>query len=187
MGNANPAALQDDGTLYLVMDHMSGGDLFDKIAGLAYCHQCKVSHRDIRPENYLLDNPGSNAELKLADFSLARIYATGVPLHTVLGIPSYVAPEVLRGTYDEKCDVWSVGVVDFLCCCGQLPIYEVSGDRSKFIQKVKAAEIEWSSIGKADPQMQAILRELLTVEATARPSAAKIAENAWLRVAGTTK
>ena len=129
-------------TLCLAMEDITGLDLFEKVAstrlnqnlatrfvwqmlsGIAHCHQLDVCHRDIRPENYLLSSQAEDAELKLCDFSLARMNQDGEYMCTMLGCLPYVAPEVIRGKYDKKCDVWSVGVVSFLCCAWRLPIYD---------------------------------------------------------------
>jgi len=136
------SVVRDEIQVCLVMDVVEGGDLFDKInashrmsqdeatkfvwhmlSGIAYCHQLNICHRDIRPESYLLTSREQDAELKLCDFSLARMNAEGEYMKTMIGCLPYVAPEVIKGKYDKKCDVWSIGVVAFLCHTKRLPIY----------------------------------------------------------------
>lgn len=195
-------AFQDESMLYLIMEDLSGGDLFDKLAaarlpatvatryvsqmisGIAYCHQLKLCHRDIRPENYLLSNQKAQAELKLIDFSLARRNEEGEQLRTMVGCLSYVAPEVLMGKYNKKCDIWSVGVVAFLCCCSQLPIYD--SDPQSLVKKVMKAEIAWTAFGArrtVEDDMQSLLGEMLTKDPAARPDAGSLADRECLKLA----
>ena len=63
----------------------------------------------LKLENVLFDVDGPDAELKVCDFGLSKHFKTGKHMHTLLGTPFYIAPEVLAGEYDEKCDLWSVG------------------------------------------------------------------------------
>jgi len=72
---------------------------------IKYCHELGVVHRDIKTENVLRTSSG---QLKLADFGLSTRFAKGQSLSGVVGSPSYVAPEVLAGTYSEKVDVWGL-------------------------------------------------------------------------------
>merc|ERR1712050_50063 len=94
------------------------------LSAVAYCHYNLIAHRDIKPENFLFSNPDPRAPLKLIDFGLSKQFVKHVPMHSMVGTLNYSAPEVLMGKgYNEKCDVWSLGVVAFLCTTGFLPIY----------------------------------------------------------------
>ncbi|PKI56447.1 hypothetical protein CRG98_023185, partial [Punica granatum] len=128
--------------IFLVMELASGGELYSKIrrrgrlpeglarryfqqlvGALRFCHENGVAHRDIKPQNLLLDQSGA---LKVSDFGLSalpeRLTNDGL-LHTACGTPSYTAPEVLeRKGYDgPKADAWSCGVILFLLLAGYLP------------------------------------------------------------------
>eukprot|EP00906_Rhabdomonas_costata_P000138 RCo000189 len=128
--------------LYVVMEYVSGGDLwfliqrerlsleqafgyFYAIVGaLDYCHSCCICHRDLKPENILLDEHGT---IKLADFGLAAIMIRDRPLETRCGSMQYASPELLKkpSKYDgTKADVWSLGVVFYVLCTGVLPFDE---------------------------------------------------------------
>jgi calcium-dependent protein kinase len=122
------------------MELIGGGELFDKIAAqenqvftediargymrklLGACHHMHsqgVVHRDIKPENIMLDATG---EIKLIDFGLSKKQKDGKKmLKTVLGTPYYMAPEVLDGKYDNKCDIWALGVLLYVFMSGYLP------------------------------------------------------------------
>jgi len=112
-------------TYYLVMERMSGGELFDRIVAKAYynekeardvckiliqavgyCHLNNVAHRDLKPENLLLLSDDDDSAVKIADFGFAKIVKEPHSLKTQCGTPGYVAPEILDGIlYDTKCDM----------------------------------------------------------------------------------
>uniref|UniRef100_A0A0E0FDX3 non-specific serine/threonine protein kinase n=1 Tax=Oryza meridionalis TaxID=40149 RepID=A0A0E0FDX3_9ORYZ len=130
--------------IYLVMELATGGDLLSRLAALprrrlpesaarrvfvqlvdalSYCHARGVAHRDVKPQNVLLDGDGN---LKVSDFGLAALPDTlrdDGRLHTACGTPAYAAPEVLRRrAYDgAKADAWSCGVILFVLLAGHLP------------------------------------------------------------------
>ena len=91
------------------------------LLAIAHCHSRGVTHRDLKPENILFENNSPDAEIKIIDFGLSRKYSKDVKLHSVLGTPYYVAPEVLKGNYDQKCDIWSIGAMTYLLLCGKPP------------------------------------------------------------------
>ncbi|KAJ1736169.1 serine/threonine protein kinase [Coemansia biformis] len=129
--------------LYLVLDLAAGGELFDEIVhrqclseddsrrvllqlllAIRHLHRMGIVHRDIKLENILLADKAA-LRLKLADFGLAKIVGEQMFMKTVCGTPMYVAPEVLTvrqaGVYDNLVDVWSLGVVLYICLCGFPP------------------------------------------------------------------
>jgi calcium-dependent protein kinase len=76
-------------------------------------------HRDIKPENLLID--GSDNSLKLIDFGLSIKLPEGQKLRDRQGTPYYLAPEVLNKCYDNKCDIWSCGVILYILLSGRPP------------------------------------------------------------------
>ena len=116
---------EDTNVLYLVQDVCKGGELFDEIIRRAnfreedaaliisrilnamnYCHQRNIVHRDLKPENILLEQSKAFDAIKIVDFGQARSFDPTRKLHRRLGTPYYIAPEVIRGDYTSKCDVW---------------------------------------------------------------------------------
>ena len=120
----------------MVMAEMRGGDLLSRIVdkevytereargvckilfeAVLYCHQKRVAHRDIKPENLLLVDEHDDTNIKLADFGFAKKVTGDLSLSTLCGTAQYVAPEILDFQvegYDERCDMWSVGVVTYI-------------------------------------------------------------------------
>ncbi|KAJ2782273.1 serine/threonine protein kinase [Coemansia linderi] len=132
--------------LYLVLDLAPDGELFDEIVkreflaeddarrvllqlllAIRHLNRLGIVHRDIKLENILLADR-HNLRIKLADFGLAKIVGETMFMKTVCGTPMYVAPEVLTvrqlGMYDNLVDMWSLGVVLYICLCGFPPFSE---------------------------------------------------------------
>lgn len=87
---------------------------------IAYCHAHGVCHRDLKPENFCLESDSGEARVKLIDFGLSqRMF--DYPMTHACGSLYYVAPEVFKQNYTEKCDVWSLGIITFALLCGCLP------------------------------------------------------------------
>lgn len=93
---------------------------------VAYCHSRGIVHRDIKLQNILLENHSERAYLKLIDFGNAVYFPGQLPLTKLVGTTYTAAPEVFERSYDEKCDIWSIGVVTYICLCGKRP-FNTSG------------------------------------------------------------
>lgn len=84
-----------------------------------HCHANNIVHRDIKPENIMI---GQDNEIKLIDFGLSKSSVSkNQKLFTIAGTPYYMAPEVLNGNYNYKCDIWSLGVLMYVLLSGYLP------------------------------------------------------------------
>ena len=125
---------ESDKTLYLVLEYVGGGDLFQRLIkrgkysegkavrfmrnlleALAHMHSRGIVHRDIKPENILLVSGTDGMEFKIADFGLSAEIHPGETLSLRCGSPGYVAPEILeKSEYDTKVDVFSAGIVMYI-------------------------------------------------------------------------
>ena len=122
-----------DSTPHVLNDRMVvKGYVYQMCAGIAFCHSHRVLHRDLKPQNLLIDT--TNNVLKLADFGLARAF--GIPVraytHEVVTL-WYRSPEILLGVrrYSTPVDVWSIGCI-FAEMINQSPLFPGFGDRRAF-------------------------------------------------------
>lgn len=196
-------SFEDRKYLYLVLELCEGGELFDHIAtsgcfteliaaacvkqmtlALNYLHQNRIMHRDLKPENWLLGakpkKRGSLELLKLIDFGLARRFQPGVPARTKAGTPNYIAPEVLTGRYDEKSDVWSLGVITYVMLSGSQPF--VGKTQDDVLAQVKAAVVPmdsraWTNISA---NAKGAVKNMLQKGPSGRPSCAQVLQLPWL-------
>lgn len=191
--------IKDDSTYFLVMDLLSGGDLFDAIvdnggiktaeagkllwqmlSGLVYLHHYKFVHRDIKPENYMLESKTGPKVMKLIDFGLAREYKVGTEgefMTSKVGTRNYMGPEVWQQTtkgYTEKCDIWSIGVTLFVMLVANFP-WNAKND-STFLRQVTTKEPNYDTKQwKNHPQyMQDIVKRMLQKDYRKRPTAQEI-------------
>ena len=107
----------------------------------AYCHKNNIAHRDLKPENILLDIK-KEGTIKVIDFGTSHHYQSDQEnqLHEFYGTPYYLAPEIFSGSYNEKCDLWSIGVILYVMLCGSPPFH---GDSDEDVLK-QVKEAKWS-------------------------------------------
>jgi len=185
---------------YLVMEYVSGGDLFDAIAAdikysetvardmikdlanaLQYLHDRMVCHRDIKPENLLVIDHQNTKALKLADFGLA--VAVREPLFTVCGTPTYVAPEILAETgYGVKVDVWAIGVIMYILLCGYPPFSSRTNNQEELFDQILSGLFEFNSPDWDDTSYPAkeLISWSLVVDPLQRYSAKEILQHPWI-------
>jgi len=185
---------------YLVLEKMAGGELFDRIGkksfynegeardlcrflleAMKYCHDHHVAHRDLKPENLLLQDATDDSNIKIADFGFAKRVHAPKSLTTMCGTPNYVAPEILKGLrYDEKADMWSVGVILFILLGGYPPFYD--HDQTKLFSKIRSGSFEFTVEywGGVSQEAKDLISSLLVVDPDGRMSASEALESDWV-------
>ncbi|XP_056101980.1 serine/threonine-protein kinase BRSK1 isoform X3 [Rhinichthys klamathensis goyatoka] len=179
--------------LYLVLEHVSGGELFDYlvkkgrltpkearkffrqiISALDFCHSHSICHRDLKPENLLLDERNN---IRIADFGMASLQVGDSLLETSCGSPHYACPEVIRGEkYDgRRADVWSCGVILFALLVGALPFDH--DNLRQLLEKVKSGVFHMPHF--IPPDCQALLRGMIEVDPEKRFTLEAIQTHAW--------
>ena len=149
------------------------------LLAIAHCHSRGITHRDLKPENILFENDEPDAEIKIIDFGLSRKYAKDEKMHSVLGTPYYVAPEVLKGNYDEKCDIWSIGAMTYLLLCGQHPFN--GGTDKEIFDNILNSSIKFNSPiwNKVSNNAKSFVKLCLEKNPAKRPSAIKALDHPW--------
>ena len=194
---------EDTKKVYIVMEIMTGGELFDRIKekefftereaakmvrqvclAISHLHKNGIAHRDVKPENFLFATKEENSILKLTDFGFSKNYRESnltSPCYT----PYYVAPEVLTtAKYDKACDMWSVGVITYIMLCGYPPFYSHSertfshGMQSRIKQgQYHFPQDDWKNISKSAKDL---IHNLLRVDPKSRYTVEQTLADPWI-------
>ncbi|XP_034614504.1 serine/threonine-protein kinase DCLK1 isoform X2 [Trachemys scripta elegans] len=187
--------------LYLVMELVKGGDLFDAItstnkyterdasgmlynlaSAIKYLHSLNIVHRDIKPENLLVyEHQDGSKSLKLGDFGLATI--VDGPLYTVCGTPTYVAPEIIaEAGYGLKVDIWAAGVITYILLCGFPPFRGCGDDQEVLFDQILMGQVDfpspyWDNVSDSAKEL---ITMMLQVDVDQRFSALQVLEHPWV-------
>lgn len=189
---------EDSKYLYIVTELIEGGELFDELLrrkkftekdcgmiikqlleALTYCHAENIVHKDLKPENILLEKKKDISTIKLIDFGTAQRFDRKKKMTTVIGTPYYVAPEVLKGSYDEKCDIWGVGVIMFILLSGTPPF---NGSDDKQITtavakgKYEFKPAKWKGVSE---EAKNLISKMLVLDTEKRISAQEALDHGW--------
>eukprot|EP00331_Platyophrya_macrostoma_P033866 CAMPEP_0176441590 /NCGR_PEP_ID=MMETSP0127-20121128/21290_1 /TAXON_ID=938130 /ORGANISM="Platyophrya macrostoma, Strain WH" /LENGTH=469 /DNA_ID=CAMNT_0017826401 /DNA_START=25 /DNA_END=1434 /DNA_ORIENTATION=+ len=193
---------EDSRHLYLVMELCKGGELFDRINekghytedearrtfkqimhAINYSHSNNIAHRDLKPENFLYLTGDEDSPLKVIDFGLSKVFkeeGNSKAMSTRAGTPFYISPEVLKGKYDQSCDIWSLGVILYIILCGYPPFYGET-DR-EILEAVNKGEFdfegeEWDEVTE---EAKDLIRKMIT-KPEKRLTAQKVLEHPWMQ------
>ncbi|KQS21499.1 calcium/calmodulin-dependent protein kinase type 1 isoform X2 [Drosophila erecta] len=190
---------EDKSKVYLVMELVTGGELFDRIVekgsytekdashlirqileAVDYMHEQGVVHRDLKPENLLYYSPDDDSKIMISDFGLSKMEDSGI-MATACGTPGYVAPEVLaQKPYGKAVDVWSIGVISYILLCGYPPFYD-ENDANLFAQILKGDfEFDspyWDEISESAKHF---IKNLMCVTVEKRYTCKQALAHAWI-------
>lgn len=192
---------EDSDKIHFVMELCEGGNLQEKLESMTdldenyvrrimfsafstvkYLHNIGIVHRDIKPENFLFTGIKAESDIKLADFGLAKYFGAtpSTPLSTQVGTVCYTAPEVFDGQYNEKCDLWSMGVILYMFLSNSYPFpYE---SYKGLVNKIKKGKFtmkgkKWDCVSE---EAKDLVRKLLVVNPALRLSASEALEHPFL-------
>ncbi|KAI0773320.1 kinase-like domain-containing protein [Trametes elegans] len=202
------ASFEDSDNFYLLMDYYPRGDLkrvmkrtgkieedqarrwcVELLAALEQLHKRRIVHRDVKPDNILLDDTG---HLVLTDFGIARAFKrqdadrpwkrTDVT-HSLVGTPGYTAPEVYSGKYSYEADVWGAGVVLYQMLVGKLPFgLDPKGQRlEEMIARTDSIPADFDLYGVVDVTVRDLLTKMLDKDPRKRPTIRKLKKHRWFR------
>ena len=192
---------EDTKKVYIVSEYCKGGELFDIISkkrnfsekeaciimeqllsGICYSHKNGIVHRDLKPENILLEDKSRNLEIKIVDWGYATQMKQRERLHEMDDISYYIAPEVLEGDYDEKCDIWSCGVILYILLCGYAPFYG-ENDKEIYNQVLKGEydfpKEEWQNVSE---EAKNLVQKMLEKDTKKRITALDALQDKWFKI-----
>jgi len=193
---------------YIVTEYCKNGELFSYItnvynetqlavlfyqvfSGLCYLHEKKILHRDLKLENLMVSEKEKDLVtgeeyfwIKIIDFGTAKIFQKNKTEKTVIGSSYYIAPEVLRQKYNEKCDTWSVGVILFMTLAGFAPF---DGDNDEeIIRRIKLGKYNKNDqrYVKHSQEVKDLVSKLLEKNIDKRLSAKEALNHPWFEKYG---
>ena len=189
--------------IYIINELCTGGELFDKIvdvkyfsesvacnimrqllSAVAYCHEKGVIHRDLKPENILIESSEEKDKeffhIKVIDFGTCEILKKK-KLTEQIGTSFYIAPEVLKNGYNEKCDLWSCGVILYILLCGSPPFY--GKNEKEIFKKILDGNFSFRHKiwNKISTEGKNLVLKLLQVNPMKRLSAQEALEDVWFK------
>ena len=158
---------EDMENIYIVLEYLSGGnlnyflsrqqtllteerikDIINQMAnGVNYLHNFGIIHRDLKPENTMMHDSSDNSIVKIVDFGLSKILGVTEKSNEAYGTLSYAAPEVImKHEYNNKIDIWSLGVIMYFLICGYLPFNDKDNNFSKIAADITKATIKFNPV-----------------------------------------
>ena len=157
--------------------------MFQVLSAINYCHNMKIVHRDLKPENILITERDKNGfpRIKICDFGTSKMFEKGAVQRKLVGSSYYIAPEVLKKKYDEKCDIWSCGVILYILLSGRPPF---SGESDKEIMQQVAIgkyDLQSSPFNKCSRSCLDLIQKLLIMDPKKRITAQEALNHSWFK------
>ena len=157
--------------------------MYQIFSAVNYCHKMHIVHRDLKPENILIvgkDKEGLPT-IKICDFGTSKIFEKGAVQRKLVGSSYYIAPEVLKKHYNEKCDVWSCGVIMYILLSARPPFG--GEDDNDIMERVAVGKYDLESppFNKLSKSSLDLIKRLLTMDPDQRISAEQALNHPWFR------
>jgi serine/threonine protein kinase len=147
------------------------------VEAVCYCHQKQVAHRDLKPDNLLLQEDGV---IKLCDFGVSRKMLNGFLMNDHVGTPAFMAPEIQqkKSYVGWAADIWSLGILLYTLVTGTVP-FRNANTAEELIEKTSKANFEFPQNLKLSTQIKDLITSCLKVNPGRRPTTTAILKHAW--------
>ena len=157
--------------------------MYQILSAVNYCHNMNIIHRDLKPENILITDKNEIGlpTIKICDFGTSKIIEKGAVQRSLVGSSYYIAPEVIKKNYTEKCDIWSCGVILYILLSARPPF---AGDNDKEIMKnvsVGSYNIYCEPFDKVSKDAIDLIQRLLVKDPSKRMSAEQALNHPWFK------
>ena len=190
---------EDEFYIHIIMEYLKGDNLFKVISvknytgfdeqdmsniifqlvkALFFIHNKNIVHRDIKPENILFGDKKDFSSLKLIDFGLATQKKTD---NKTVGTPYYMAPEMIKGKYSPKSDIWSVGIIIYLMLTDKFPF--VNSKEYDVFEMIEEGKYNTQLLDDCECSEEAkdLVKKILVKDPDKRPSASDIIDHPWIK------
>ena len=186
----------------IITEYCSGGELFNEItengpfdekysayvmfqifSAINYCHNMNIIHRDLKPENILIVDRNNNGfpRIKICDFGTSLMVEKGGVQKKLVGSSFYIAPEVLKKNYNQKCDIWSCGVILYILLSGRPPF--IGEDDNEIMANVLTGKYDLNSkpFNRISKSAKDLIKKLLRMDKDKRISAQDALNHSWFK------
>ena len=157
--------------------------MYQLFSAVNYCHKMHIIHRDLKPENILIVNKDKDGypTIKVCDFGTSKIFEKGAVQRKLVGSSYYIAPEVLKKNYNEKCDVWSCGVIMYILLSARPPFG--GQDDNDIMERVATGiyDLESPPFDKLSSSALDLIRNLLNMDVKQRFTAEQALNHPWFK------
>ena len=157
--------------------------MYQIFSAVNYCHKMHIVHRDLKPENILIVNKDKDGfpTIKICDFGTSKIFEKGAVQRKLVGSSYYIAPEVLKKHYNEKCDIWSCGVILYILLSARPPFG--GQDDNDIMERVATGvyDLESPPFDKVSASALDLIRKLLTMDVNERITAEQALNHPWFK------
>ncbi|XP_076042811.1 serine/threonine-protein kinase Chk2-like [Oratosquilla oratoria] len=197
--------IETEECIFIVMELADGGELFDRVVkmkqitesntklffyqmvqAIKYLHSRNITHRDLKPENILLASDEDSTCIKIADFGLSKLLIEESLMHTFCGTLLYQAPELIavqacRNPYTKAVDLWSLGIILFICLGGYPPFSDTEkGSAARQILEAKFS-FHPKIFANVSDEAKDLITKLLVVDPKERYTIDQVLNHRWMQ------
>ncbi|KAA8497547.1 CDPK-related kinase 5 [Porphyridium purpureum] len=194
---------EDVSNIYIVSEYLDGGELFSLLAhaesvfveaecaalmyhllhAVSFLHSVGIHHRDIKPENLMFSKGAGVAGVKLIDFGVSFLVEEANLMNRInIGSALYLPPENIYGEpYTYKADIWSVGIIAFICLTGSLPYDLTMSENLLDVVLEFGPSFDLKDFKSLPADAQNFVRQMLSTDKEQRPNAEQLLSHPWLQ------